>query len=313
MTTTAQRAVARTHNRNARRITLASIRMAIRAWRRLDLGAANRSWTRDKVGPSLVQTVTVGKLAAARQADPFLDAFLGEKQRGADAPRVVPRAFADTAADGGNLNSLMAQPLVTARTAFLNGASTDRAMQAGELSLKRIVQNEIANAGRSADTVAMVTRPQVTGYVRLLTPPSCGRCAILAGRFYRWSEGFERHPNCDCTQVPATERPDDEELFDAAAAVRAGNVNGLSKADEEAILLGADPAQVINAHSGMYTADGVKSTRSGTTRRGFAYSRFRQVTGRRISQRLRPEAILRIADGDRDEALRLLYLHGYLI
>jgi hypothetical protein len=34
------------------------------------------------------------------------------------------------------------------------------------------------------------------GWIRVLDPPSCGRCAILAGRFYKWSDGFLRHPNC---------------------------------------------------------------------------------------------------------------------
>src|SRR5690606_23965723 len=33
-------------------------------------------------------------------------------------------------------------------------------------------------------------------YVRMLTPPSCSRCTVLAGRWYRKNAGFARHPGC---------------------------------------------------------------------------------------------------------------------
>lgn len=307
MITRAQRTAARKHFRNQRRISVASLRAAVRAWRRLDMGAPDRSWFADGIGLALFGTVVRGKLLAAEQAEPYLDAMVGARDLGVGQPHVRPPAFADTAADGRPLDQLLFRPVVTARTAFLAGAAGPRAQKAGELALARIIQTEVADAGRQAVHSEMVTRPQVTGYIRMLNPPSCGRCAILAGRFYRWSDGFERHPNCDCTHVPTTERPDDEDLVDPTAAVRSGNVNGLSEADREAILAGAAPSQVINAHSGMYTADGTKFTRAGTTRHGLAGQRLQGA------RRLRPEAILRIADGDRQEALRLLYLHGYVI
>lgn len=306
MITAAQRAAARQHFRNQRGITLASIKAALRAWRRLDPGALSRSWVDEGVGHEILGTLVRGKLAAAQQAEPYLDAMVGPS-RAVVQPRVQPRSFADTAADGRELNTLASRPVVQALYLGQRGWRAPDAKKMAERSLARIVQTEVADAGRQAVHTEMVTRPEVAGYVRMLTPPSCGRCVILAGRFYRWSDGFERHPNCDCTHVPVAERPDDEELVDASAAVRAGSVRGLSKADEEAILAGADPAQVINAHSGMYTADGVKFTRSGTTRRGLAGQRLNGAP------RLRPEAIFRIAGDDRELALKMLYENAYIL
>lgn len=69
------------------------------------------------------------------------------------------------------------------------------------------------------------------------------------------------------------------------------------KASAEAIREGADMARVVNARRGMYEAGGRQFTH--------------EVAGRR--PRLMPEQIFREARGNRDEALRLLRLHGYLI
>lgn len=68
------------------------------------------------------------------------------------------------------------------------------------------------------------------------------------------------------------------------------------KAGAEAIREGADMARVVNARRGMYTAGGRLFTHESAGRR----------------PRLMPEQILREADGDRGEAIRLLRLHGYL-
>lgn len=117
----------------------------------------------------------------------------------------------------------------------------------------------------------------------------------------------------------------------------------------EAIRLGADPGQVVNARAGMstaqvqsrgpgdrWTAKGrleartvygqqVFTTTEGATRRGLAYRSMRdnrrnvspdiRIAGDRYARsrapRLMPESILAIAD-DRADAIRLLKLNGYL-
>jgi hypothetical protein len=76
------------------------------------------------------------------------------------------------------------------------------------------------------------------------------------------------------------------------------------KAGAEAIRAGADITQVVNARQGMQTAT------------VFGRSALVTTTARRRSSarvRLMPEQILLEAKGSRDEAIRLLKLHGYLI
>lgn len=92
------------------------------------------------------------------------------------------------------------------------------------------------------------------------------------------------------------------------------------KAGAEAIELGADPAQVVNARRGMAPAQlygrEVLITTEGMTRHGVGYRAMRDQAqagaGRRgRTARLMPETIMQIADGPQD-AMRLLRLYGYI-
>lgn len=180
-------------------------------------------------------------------------------------------------------------------------------------SIERLVESEVQDAGRSAMQSEMTAQGH-QNYVRLLLPPSCKRCVLLAGRIYRDLDGFQRHPGCDCQHWPVQSW---EEAHDAGLvsspmeAFEKGDIRDLTKAETQAIKDGADISQVINSSSGIATADlfgrKVKTTTYGTTRRG-AWRRQNPS----LLVRLRPESIYRIADGDRDEALRLLRLYGYL-
>lgn len=181
-------------------------------------------------------------------------------------------------------------------------------------SVEQLIASEVADAGRSASQVEFIARPDWTNYVRMLNPPSCPRCAILAGRIYRDLEAFQRHPGCDCVMVPVTSWQDahDEGLVSSPTeAFEKGQIRGLSKADTQAIEAGADVGQVVNAHRGMVTptvfGHRVKATTVGTTKR----SAWRKANPTRLV-RLRPESIYEIADGDRVEAVRLLRLYGYI-
>ena len=180
-------------------------------------------------------------------------------------------------------------------------------------SVERLIATEIADAGRAASQVEFVARPNWTNYVRMLNPPSCPRCAILAGRIYRDLEEFQRHPQCDCVMVPVTDWQDahdkglissPQDLFDR------GQLQGLSQADEQAIRDGADIAKVVNAHRGMTSAEvfghRVKATTDGTTKR----AAWRKANPTRLV-RLRPESIYKFAE-NREDAIRLLKVYGYL-
>lgn len=193
-----------------------------------------------------------------------------------------------------------------------------------EWQLDRLVMSLVLDAARGAESVSIVSRPRV-GYVRYLSPPSCSRCAILAGRFYRWSSGFRRHPNCDCTHLPTTD-PRSEFIQNPHDLVNKGLVTGLSKADRRALADGADLNQLVNAKNGSIRRVNfgpgrtVSITDAGMTARGLAGKRIgdlRKVAGSRYrvsgGMRLTPDSIYRVADGDRDVAMRLLESNGYLI
>lgn len=211
-----------------------------------------------------------------------------------------------------------------------------------EQAVEQLVASEIQDAGRTASQVEFVARPIWQNYVRMLTPPSCARCAVLAGRIYRDLDAFDRHPLCDCVMVPVQDwqaAHDAGLVSSAQALIDKGQLGthrtledgskkfepGLSRADMQAIHDGADVGEVVNARrAGLRAPAGVtnaktvdlfgrrvKATLNGTTRR----AAWRRANPTRLV-RLRPEAIYQIVDreygGDRDQAIRLLKLYGYI-
>ena len=72
-----------------------------------------------------------------------------------------------------------------------------------DAEFQRLVESLTQDAARAAEQVMVAATPNVA-HVRFLNLPSCSRCAVLAGRVYRYSEGFERHPGCDCVMIPTT-------------------------------------------------------------------------------------------------------------
>lgn len=168
--------------------------------------------------------------------------------------------------------------------AMLDGIDTD-------WQFDQIVASLVQDAGRAAEGVTIAARPRI-GHVRMLNPPSCARCAVLAGRVYRYSTGFLRHPGCDCVMVP-TMLSNSALVQDPADLMRRGLVTGLSKADQQAIRDGADFGRIVN----------IRRQVAGMRESGRVLSR---------SDRPTPEAIYRDTANDRDRALALLQAAGYL-
>jgi hypothetical protein len=180
--------------------------------------------------------------------------------------------------------------------------------------LAMLAASAVQDAGRNGAFLGMAVRPSVTGYVRMLNPPSCSRCAILAGRFYLLNQGFERHPLCDCRHIPVGENSRDlttnpSDYFESLS--RADQDRIFTAAGAQAIRDGADINQVVNARRGMRKAQlfgrETWTTLEGTTKRGVA----RRAMGQGRPARLMPESIYALAT-DRDDALRLLSLYGYI-
>jgi hypothetical protein len=156
----------------------------------------------------------------------------------------------------------------------------------------RLVESLVQDAGRAAESVAVAVRPDIR-FVRYLTLPSCSRCAVLAGRVYRYSQGFLRHPNCDCVMLPTTVAAPGL-VQDPVELAKAGQIRGLSHADLLAVEDGADFGQVVN----------VRLRKAGLRQAGKVLARRGKPT---------PEGIYAMAGEDRVEAVRLLKLHGYLL
>lgn len=268
-----------------------------RAWSRVDPDDIGRSWAIQSIAAAAV--FSGYQAAAAERGADYIGDALAEQGIDVDpAGRVNSEAFAGVASDGRPLAGLLYAPATVALTRIRSGLAPAAALRSARNNLDRIVRTQIADAGRGAASVGIAARPGV-GYVRMLNPPSCAACVQLAGRYYRYNEGFQRHPKCDCVHVPAREAgaadltTDPNAYFDSLSHEEQDELMGAEAA--QAVRDGADFNQVVNARRG---ATGVGTTTEGVTRVG--------------AGRLMPDEIYRRARS-RDEALSLLRQYGYLI
>jgi hypothetical protein len=202
------------------------------------------------------------------------------------AQPAVAQMLAEQAIDEAAQALLNSQAFTTATETFMamvDEVSTD-------YEFDRLVASLIQDAGRAAESVATTVRPRI-GFVRYLNPPSCARCAVLAGRIYRWSTGFDRHELCDCTMIPTT-LANPAFVHDPVDLMREGLISGLSKADQKAINDGADFGQVVN----------VRLRKAGLHKAGRVLSRRGRLT---------PEGIYTLASS-RDDAIERLIAAGYV-
>lgn len=271
------------------------------------------------------ELIHAGQVAAAATADPWLSQEAGPGE-GAVDPETA-------AAAAGDLTPALLYPLLIALNRLRRGFSTAMSILSGAAFLEMVTRSLVADAGRIADMAGMIARPRVVSYVRVVHLPACARCIILAGREYTLSDGFLRHPNCDCTLAPR--RPGDtwalaspQSLYQEMTSAQQRRAFG--QAGQQAIGAGADLGQVVNARRGMTTATRyrrtVQATTEGTTRRGLygrRRAKFEKAAGvrfgedtrgrtRATSVRLMPEEIYRQAD-DRAHAIRLLRRYGYIV
>jgi hypothetical protein len=247
--------VAREHYHGRRGLAEAVARLARQIWARIDPGDLDASWSR--YGPELVVGLAGAQLAVAGRADEYTEASLEAQGASAAASDAVnPSSLAGIASDGRPLDSLLLNAITTVKAGVAGGAGIDQAMGAGYANLSMLVQTQVADAGRNADQLALVARKVTPGYVRMVQAGACGRCIVLAGRFYRWNAGFLRHPACHCVHVPAAEdRPGDVRTnprawFDSLG--KAEQDKQFTAAGAQAIRDGADIGQVVNARRGAF-------------------------------------------------------------
>lgn len=301
-----------------------------------------RTWEttwRSTVGPQMAEVVTAGQEAAAAQSSTYMLSVLTELGIPAKAPTdLVPAAFGGIAGDGRPVDSLLYGAVITAAKAQYEPQMADlqpaqieeSALASAEAWIEETARTLMADAARAAEVTALTQRPWVEGWVRMVEPGACSRCVVLAGKFYLYNAGFERHPNCLCHHIPASENiahdlyTNPQAYFDHLSKAEQDRV--FTNAGAEAIRLGADISQVVNARRGMHTAQqnprgwipkgrlqavkmfgrDVFVTTEGVTKHG-VYGKRRGVK----PVRLMPESILSLAT-DRADAIRLLRVYGYI-
>lgn len=246
------------------------------------LAAARRAWLLGDP-KNLLPALTILQGMAARDGASGVGAMLAEQN--IDAPEidpVNPQNLAGVASDGRPLGSLLEQ------------ADTQHA-------LELMAVTQIADAARVAAGLSIAARRKV-GWTRMVNSPCCPRCALLAGKFYRWNSGFQRHPRCLCRHIPTQEDVVGDVRTDPKALFAGGHVTGVTKAEQSALDAGGDVGRIFNARRGRYVDEaGHRLTFDSTTRRG---------TG--IKVRPTPEEIYRQAGDDQAAALRSLKKFGYL-
>lgn len=294
-----------------------------RLWRRMgdDFDA---SWRR--TGPQVVAVIAEGQAQLALEALTYnhriMDALdIPDRPEG----ELVPDSLVGMASDGRRLDTLAAQSVVTSKVAISRGATTEQALDAGSEWLQLMAQLQVADAARVAVGIGSASRRNVVGNVRVLNPPVCQRCAVLGGRFYRWSKGFDRHPGDDCTMMPVrSEREAAAFAGDPMDAFRKGQIKDLTEAQVKALAEGADIGRVVNAYRGMSTTATervLKSSKPAVTPVGVQPGMPDllgflppEIRNRRPQlTRLTPEGIYLRAGSDRVEAIRLLRAEGYII
>ncbi len=247
----------------------------------------------------MLETLQLGRAATVHAAIPYMSAVLAEtKQPAAPAGAVIPGTVLSVAPNGLPVAYTLDALPVKAKRAVSGGASWVEARAAASAWLSGVALTMLADTRRDVFQLDMISRPRVTGYVRMLNPPSCDRCAILAGKRYLWNEGFQRHPNCDCIHIPASENIAGDLTTDPYQYFKS-----LSERDQDHIF-GKANAQAIRDGADIYRVTNVRM-------RGLSVA-GRDDLVRYGGQTRRTVADIYARDRDRRFVIENLQYHGYI-
>lgn len=266
-------------------------------WNTIDPARAQESWVDQRADERLLVTVSTGQSSLAQHSGDYVSAAVRVQNAQPDPDgQPNPFSFAGIASDGRGLGTLLLSPLIELEEKLARGWEPKKAHASAGASLNTIVHTQVVDAGRAATATAMVADRKVKYWVRTLTPPSCGRCAALAGKTYDVQAAFFRHPACDCHVVPGVEnvagdlRTNPHLYFESLSEPDQNKYFGAGRA--QAIRLGADLNTVVNA----------RAAKSGLSAPGLFTK----------SGRMMPAAIIAAGGGDRDATVKLLRQHGFL-
>jgi hypothetical protein len=285
-------------------VQLAAAGAVVATWQQLNPATLFADWVAG-AGSRIFAALSLAQEAIAAMAPSFVEDVLlltGDDVFGA---ALDPLAFAGRSFDvDADLRDVLRIAPARVTALLRSGVSEPVALERGQRFLEMVTMTETADAGRAADQVALIGAEPADpgkvwnyGWVRVIEPGACSRCAILAGRFYKWNEGFERHPACRCIHVPSrvatagSLASDPRAYFNSLSLAERNRLFG--KAVSEAIEAGGDMNRIVNAA----TKGKVWIAGDGT----------RTKSGRRT-----PWQLIKDAAGDRAEATRLLRQFGYI-
>jgi hypothetical protein len=230
--------------RTMQRYELLLVTAGRRLWKRMAPDALDASW--QQIAPQMVAFTAGGQLAGAQAGLSYVPAVLEEM--GTPVKPLVdvrPQAFSGVASDGRSLAGLLEGAVVDTKRAITRGLDGGEALLNGQRWLEQALQSAVADAVRDATAASIVARPGV-GWVRMVNPPCCSRCAVLAGKVYKWNSGFARHPRCDCLHIPTTVANADSYLTDPTELAKRGLITDLSQGQKDRLAGGADLTKVLN-------------------------------------------------------------------
>lgn len=242
----------------------------------IGLRQAERAWQTRQFA-IFTGILSVLQVEAARNGIEAVDEMIAELEFEEVAPVAVtdPLVFGGVTSAGADL-----QPFLEAAQSLV------------DLEMAAITQ--IMDAARIAEGVTITAHETLYGYIRVVnTATCCSRCAVLAGKFYKYSDGFPRHPNCKCGMIPVELAKDYGIMQTPDELFQNGQIHDLTQAERKAISDGADISQVVN----------VRRKAAGLTEAGRVLERLGRLT---------PEGIYQLAS-DRDEAIALLKRFRYLV
>ena len=244
-----------------------------------------------------VETLQIGRAATIHAALPYTSEVLAEtRQVGVPSGALVPAEFLATAPNGYPVADTLDRLPVVAKQRAAGGMTALEARAAAGSWLTGVALTMLADTRRDIYQADIVQRPQVTGYVRMLNPPSCSRCAILAGKRFLWNQGFQRHPNCDCIHIPASEQVAGDFTTDPYKYFES-----LSKKDQERVF-GKYNAQAVRDGADIYRVENTRLRGLGTAAGNKRYGTPNRRTIEDIYTR----------DRDRKFVIENLRYHGYI-
>lgn len=259
------------HYQREQRISVVAAAEVSRLWQRIRFDDLDASWR--LVAPEVVATTAAAQAAAVANAAQYVPQVLAEQK--IDAPAVAQvraQRFVNVASDGRPLDSLLDGAVYETKAQIAAGRSSRASMAFGGAWLQEAVFASVRGANRQAVSAGYTVRPAVQGWVRMLNPPSCKFCVTLAGKFFRWNEGFQSHPHCDCRHIPTNESVSGDLTVDPYAYFRSLDESQQNR------LFGKNDAQAIRDGGDIYRVVNVRTRGLSTSRQAVKYGTPSRIT-----------------------------------